>query len=53
MMPEIPFRQIAEMRNILVHAYFGIDDDTLWDVVANHVGQLKIAVEGFLASEQA
>jgi len=31
--PEIPWAQIIGMRNILVHAYFDIDYDQLWETV--------------------
>ncbi len=46
--PSIPFQQIGEMRNILAHGYFGIDDDILWDVIVNHVPDLRREVGGFL-----
>ena len=42
--PAIDWRKIASLRDILVHAYFGIDDDILWDVVANSVPQLLEAL---------
>ena len=31
--PHIDWRKIVGLRNILAHAYFGIDDDILWDIV--------------------
>lgn len=31
--PETPWRQIIAMRNRVVHGYFDIDLDVLWDVV--------------------
>jgi uncharacterized protein with HEPN domain len=31
--PDIQWRKAAGLRDMLAHAYFGIDNDILWDVV--------------------
>ncbi len=46
--PSIPWSRIAAMRNILAHAYFGIDDDILWDVIQNHLPALEKTVRELL-----
>ena len=48
--PEIPWHQIAGMRNVLVHGYFEIDTDLVWDAATRDVPALKPAVEHLLAS---
>ena len=39
--PGIPWSGIIGMRNILVHHYFGIDRDAVWNVVENDLPALK------------
>jgi uncharacterized protein with HEPN domain len=36
----IAWRRIAGLRDVLAHAYFGIDDDIVWSVVAEEVPTL-------------
>lgn len=42
--PEIPWDAIIGMRHRIAHAYFGIDNDILWDVVENEVPLLANAI---------
>jgi uncharacterized protein with HEPN domain len=37
---QIPWRLIIAMRNRLIHAYLGIDDDTLWSVIKTDIPAL-------------
>ncbi|MFQ5732736.1 MAG: DUF86 domain-containing protein [Planctomycetaceae bacterium] len=49
--PNIPWKQINGMRNILVHHYFGIDVPVVWSVVENDLQPLKNDVQQILDSQ--
>ncbi len=38
--PEIPWRMIIATRNRLIHAYLGIDDDTIWSIIQDDLPPL-------------
>lgn len=46
--PEIPWSEIVGMRNILVHGYFDIDTDIVWETATRDIPALKPAVERLL-----
>ncbi len=46
--PEIAWRQIAAMRNFLIHEYFNIDEAVVEDVIVNDLDPLSVAVNELL-----
>ncbi|MFH1233835.1 MAG: DUF86 domain-containing protein [Patescibacteria group bacterium] len=37
----IPWRDIADFRNVLIHEYFGIKEDLVWEVIKKDMPELK------------
>lgn len=50
--PEIPWKQINAMRNILIHIYFEINLDRVWEVVERDLPVLKASVDAILADQE-
>ena len=46
--PEIPWRQIKLMRNIVAHRYGTVDHEITWDVVEHDIPELKSFCENAL-----
>ena len=46
--PDMPWRNIAGFRNVLVHQYLGVDLDYIWRVVADDLPILKKPVHAIL-----
>ncbi|MFN0171925.1 MAG: DUF86 domain-containing protein [Bryobacteraceae bacterium] len=46
--PEIPWPEIVRMRNRLIHGYFDIDPETVWDTVVTDVPPLIPLLESLL-----
>lgn len=48
--PEVHWSEMARMRDRLIHAYFDVDYEVVWDVVQEDVPELKRQMEDIFAS---
>lgn len=50
--PLVAWREMSDIRNRIIHHYFGIDQDIVWDTIKTNIPVLKEEVEDILKIEQ-
>ena len=48
--PTIPWSEIAKMRDVLTHHYFGVDDKILWDTLGEDFDNFENTINDILIS---
>ena len=42
--PDIPWKRIAGLRDLLIHRYFGVKLETVWEVIERELPRLRAAI---------
>jgi uncharacterized protein with HEPN domain len=49
--PQIDWRRIAGLRNVIAHVYFAIDLEQIWSILTKNVPELKRHIQAVIESE--
>ena len=50
--PDIPWKKARQMRNVLIHAYFGVDLPTVWKTIEEDLPPLKSQLQKILGEAE-
>ncbi len=50
--PQLSFRKMRGMRNILAHDYANVDPKIIWEVATTHVPEVYFVLEKFFAGQE-
>lgn len=51
--PQLPWSQMAATRDCLIHGYFSVDLDIIWEIIGHDLPPLISALESLVPPEEA
>jgi uncharacterized protein with HEPN domain len=51
--PEIPWKKMYGLRNLIAHEYFGIDYEMIWEIAKNNLPQNRTDLSKIIDTEKA
>lgn len=49
--PEVEWRKMSNTRNRLIHDYFGVDYDIVWDIITSKLPELEQAIQSIISEK--
>ena len=50
--PNVPWKEIAGTRDKMIHHYFGVDLNIVWDIISKEIPKLKEDIKDILKKEK-